>query len=108
VAVHALAVDDTGAAQLQTEQLEVAMLDRTRQRARKFARVSPPRIADLLSSTAPPAGPDADGEPVVATDEQGVDVLAPAAPPPGTTVEQAGPSEGGTDPPDPNSPASPG
>ena len=54
VAVQALAVDDTGAAQLQTEQLEVAVLDRTRQRARKFGRVSPARIADLLSSTAPP------------------------------------------------------
>ena len=55
MAVQALAVDDTGAAQLHTEQLEVAVLDRTRQRARKFARLSPARIADLLASAAPSA-----------------------------------------------------
>jgi proteasome alpha subunit len=86
VAVQALAVDDSGAAQLQTEQLEVAVLDRTRLRARKFGRVSPARIADLLTSTAPPTNPAAaDAVAPAASDEQGVDALAPLAPPPGTT-----------------------
>ena len=83
---------DSGAAQLQTEQLEVAVLDRTRQRARKFGRVSPARIADLLTSSAPPTGPEGDA-PVQAVDEPGVDTLAPQAPPPGTTKENVETSE---------------
>ena len=92
VAVQALAVDDTGAAQLHTEQLEVAVLDRTRQRARKFGRVSPARIADLLSSTEPT--PPSESAP--ATDEQGIDALAPLAPPPGATADDVGTPETGS------------
>jgi len=87
VAVQALAVDASGAAQLQTEQLEVAVLDRTRQRARKFGRVSPARIGDLLTTTAPTAEAAAESEPAVSSDEQGVDALAPLAPPPVTSTE---------------------
>jgi proteasome alpha subunit len=94
VAVHSL-VADNGQGELRADQLEVAMLDRTRQRARKFARMSAVRLQELLSR---PTEPDelldaAQGTPVD-PGQQGIDVLAPGAPEGGTTASPSAETPG--------------
>jgi proteasome alpha subunit len=58
-AVSALGHSDTGDRVIPVEDLEVAVLDRTRTQPRKFARLRPPRLRELLGDRGPeqPAPP---------------------------------------------------
>ena len=95
LAVSALQEDGEGARELNQDLLEVAVLDRTRQRARKFARVSRERLASLFaghdphdaSGDTPTGSSSTSGEQIPGP---GVDALAPEAPKPGATGD-AGP-----------------
>jgi proteasome alpha subunit len=56
-AVTALGASESGNRVIPTTDLEVAVLDRTRSQTRKFSRLSPARLDDLLGDRGP-AGPD--------------------------------------------------
>ncbi|MFE6777694.1 proteasome subunit alpha [Streptomyces sp. NPDC057702] len=76
LAVESLSRDNNGGERsLTAEQLEVAVLDRTRPQQRKFKRVLGSQLSRLLEEDAPAEGPEADGDP--APDEAAAD--APAA-----------------------------
>ena len=57
LAVDALGHDGPQVRTLRSDQLEVAVLDRTRSHARKFRRITGPRLADLLGNGEKPAAP---------------------------------------------------
>jgi proteasome alpha subunit len=83
LSVRALQDTAEGARTVTQELLEVAVLDRTRPRARKFARISGERLAALISADADAmsTAAGADAEDVAGP---GVDALAPEAPAPGS------------------------
>jgi proteasome alpha subunit len=80
LSVNALQEDGEGARTLTQDLLEVAVLDRTRQRARKFARVGRERLASLFAGNDPH---DVSGDTPTPSVGPGVDALAPEAPAPG-------------------------
>ena len=81
LAIAALGGEGEQARQIGPEQLEVAVLERSRPRARKFSRIARPRLIALLDE----AQPDSDGG-ADAPVGVGVDALAPEAPPPGAST----------------------
>ena len=72
LAVDALGHEGTSTREVNTERLEVAVLDRTRSQPRKFRRIDGPRLADLFSRTTPnvepEAEPEAEPEPAASSD----------------------------------------
>ena len=80
VGVAALGHSDEGDRVIAVQDLEVAILDRTRSRSRKFARLRESRLAEILGDRGPtdaaPAEPDADAAGETTADE-------PPVPPPG-------------------------
>jgi proteasome alpha subunit len=71
LAVASLGHTDSEDRVIPVEDLEVAILDRTRSRPRKFARLRPTRLEELLGERGPaehapepPAGPDTDEPPI--------------------------------------------
>jgi len=81
LAIGALGGEGEQAREIGPEQLEVAVLERSRPRARKFSRIARARLLALLDEGQPDS--DGGGEPPVG---QGVDALAPLAPPPGAST----------------------
>jgi proteasome alpha subunit len=75
LAVAALGHTDADDRVIAIEDLEVAVLDRTRTRSRKFSRLRPTRLAELLSDRGP-VSPPADAHPD-ATDSASVPDPAP-------------------------------
>ena len=66
LAADALGHEGTSTREVNTERLEVAVLDRTRSQPRKFRRIEGPRLADLFSRTTPNVDPEAEAEPEAA------------------------------------------
>jgi len=81
LAIAALGGDGAQAREIGPDQLEVAVLERSRPRARKFSRISRPRLLALLDEAQPDTDHGAD--PPVGP---GVDALAPESPPPGAST----------------------
>jgi len=81
LAADALGHEGTSTREVNTERLEVAVLDRTRSQPRKFRRVEGRRLADLFASSTPAATePEPEAEPEAAPD-------APTETPTETTTE---------------------
>ena len=83
LAIGAFAGEGEHAREIGPDQLEVAVLERNRARARKFSRVAPARLSALLDQGEPDGASVPDAEAV----GPGVDALAPEAPPPGASSE---------------------
>jgi proteasome alpha subunit len=84
LAVSALGHTEEGDRVIPAEDLEVAVLDRTRTRPRKFSRLSPARLDDLLGErgtavSAPPDEPEPASEPIAEVADP--DNEPPVAPP---------------------------
>ena len=62
LAVDALGHEGTSTREVNTERLEVAILDRTRSQPRKFRRIEGRRLADLFASTTPTVEPEPEPE----------------------------------------------
>lgn len=84
--VTALGRSDSGHRVIPVHDLEVAVLDRTRTQPRKFARLRPERVAELLG----PRGPE---EPDAQRDEDGRPESAPAAPTAPASDDAADPTD---------------
>ncbi|MFG1909969.1 proteasome subunit alpha [Kribbella sp. NPDC048928] len=90
LAVDALAHDGTEVRELTPDQLEVAVLDRTRSQVRKFKRISEETLASILSESRPAAETEAAGE--SGDDAEATDSTTDAA----DTAESASDSAEGT------------
>jgi proteasome alpha subunit len=71
LAVDALAHDGTEVRQLTPDQLEVAVLDRTRSQVRKFKRISEATLEQILSESRPAADESADSDGSGESDDSG-------------------------------------
>ncbi|GHJ60161.1 proteasome subunit alpha [Nocardioides sp. OK12] len=71
LAVAALGHNETEDRSIAAEDLEVAVLDRTRTQPRKFSRLSPARIQTVLARPAAPAAPTAPTAPAAQAPEDG-------------------------------------
>jgi proteasome alpha subunit len=94
LAADALGHEGTSTREVNTERLEVAVLDRTRTQPRKFRRVEGRRLADLFASTTPATTepePEPEPEPEAAPEATAdADSPADAAPPPAEPTESTG------------------
>jgi proteasome alpha subunit len=96
LAVRALQDTGEGARTITQDLLEVAVLDRTRPRARKFARISGERLTALITADAEAMSSAAAAESAESVQAgPGVDALAPEVPAPGSAT---GPTPGGGSP----------
>jgi proteasome alpha subunit len=92
VAVAALGHSETDDRVIPDEDLEVAVLDRTRSRPRKFSRIGPARLQQLLGDRGPSQpNPDPELETAAASPDDAADPAEPAENPPS--------GEGGDEPP---------
>jgi proteasome alpha subunit len=81
VAVSALGHSESGDRVIPDEDLEVAVLDRTRPQQRKFSRITPARLQTLLGDRGPTEpNPDPEVESTVPTAETAPDTAADTAP----------------------------
>ena len=97
LAVDALGHDGTEPRRLEPDQIEVAVLDRTRTQQRKFKRITGQVLARLLAESAP-AAPEPSEAPAAPADEAptegGGAAEAPAQVPPAAEESAAAPADG--------------
>jgi len=97
LAVDALGHDGTEPRRLEPDQIEVAVLDRTRTQQRKFKRITGQALARLLAESAP-AAPEPSEAPAAPADEAptegGGAAEAPAQVPPAAEESAAAPADG--------------
>ena len=97
LAVDALGHDGTEPRRLEPDQMEVAVLDRTRTQQRKFKRITGQVLARLLAESAP-AAPEPSEAPAAPADEAptegGGAAEAPAQVPPAAEESAAAPADG--------------